>query len=557
MSLVEGDESEVIRLVPLGGLGEFGLNALVLESRGRLLLIDAGMLFPPADMPGVDFIVPDFDYLAERREQLAGIVLTHGHEDHIGALAYALAAAPAPVYGSRLTLGFARKRLQERGVPADLRTLHPGTPVEIGPFRVHPIRVAHSVLDSLALAIETPAGVVVVSGDFKIDSSAPTEERTDVDALSAWGQRGVLLLLADSTNVEHAGLTQGEDTLVPAFEEIVGRTRGRTLVSCFATSIPRMQRVADVAVRHDRPLAFVGRRMVDNAEVALDLGLLRIPEDRRLPADALDGDRSRRAVVFVAGSQGEPLSALSLVSVGEHRDLVAGPGDTVVLSARAIPGNERAVSRLIGNLFRLGCDVVHPGTAQVHVSGHGCQGDLVELLQRVKPRYLVPVHGEYRMLAQHVRLAAAAGMPVERILLAEDGDVLRVGPQAAVREARVPAGRVLLERGGTTEIEDLVIRDRRHLSYQGIAVPIVVVDRQTGHLESTPEIVTRGIVDAQEASELVEEAGRLLARAMDERPADERLDSELTRERVREELRRFFKRRTQRRPMIIPVVMEV
>ncbi len=508
-------------------------------------------------MPGVDFIVPDFDYLSKRRAQLDGIVLTHGHEDHIGALAHALAAAPAPVYGSRLTLGLARKRLQERGVAADLRTLQPGSPVEIGPFRVHPIRVAHSVPDSLALAIETPAGVVVVSGDFKIDSSAPQAERTDVDALSAWGDRGVLLLLADSTNVEQPGVTPGEDTLVPAFEEIVGRTRGRALVSCFATSIPRMQRVADVALRQGRPLAFVGRRMVDNAELALDLGLLRIPEDRRLAADALEDDRARRAVVFVSGSQGEPLSALSAVSVGEHRELAAGPGDTVVLSARAIPGNERAVSRLIGNLFRLGCDVVHPGTAQVHVSGHGCQGDLLELLRRVRPRYLVPVHGEYRMLAQHARLAAAAGMPAERVLLAEDGDVLRVGEGGVARETRVPAGRVLLERGGTTEVEDLVIRDRRHLSFQGIAVPIVVVDRQTGQLESAPEIVTRGIVDAQEASALVLEAGQLLQRAMQQRPAEERLDSDLTRERVREELRRFFKRRTQRRPMIIPVVMEV
>ena len=409
----------------------------------------------------------------------------------------------------------------------------------------------------MAFAIETPAGVVMVSGDFKIDPKAPAEERTDVASLSAWGDRGVLLLLADSTNVEHAGMTPGEDTLVPAFEEIVGRTRGRTLVSCFATSIPRMQRVADVAVRHGRPLAFVGRRMVDNTEVALDLGLLRIPSEQCLPAQALEDERARQAVVFVSGSQGEPFSALSLVSVGEHRDLAAGPGDTVVLSARPIPGNERAVSRLIGNLFRLGCDVVHPGTAEVHVSGHGCQGDLLELLRRVRPRYLVPVHGEYRMLAQHVRLAVAAGMPAERVLLAENGDVLRVGASGVAREARVAAGRVLLERGGTSEIEDLVIRDRRHLSFQGVAVPIVVVDRQTGQLESTPEIVTRGIVDTQEANELALEAARLLERAMDERPAHERLDSELTRERVREELRRFFKRRRQRRPLIIPVVMEV
>jgi ribonuclease J len=549
------EEGTPIRLVPLGGLGEFGLNAMVLEYQDDLLLVDAGMLFPPADMPGIDFIVPDFEYLAARRGRLRAILLTHGHEDHIGALSYALAAAPAPVYGSPLTLGFARKRLADRGVEADLRTMRPGVPVEIGPFCVHPIRVAHSVLDSLALAIETPAGVVVASGDFKIDEGAPAHERTDVEALSAWGDRGVLALLSDSTNVEHSGYTPGEDSLVPAFDEVMQRTRGRVFVSCFATSIPRIQRVADAAERHGRAVAFLGRRMVDNAEVALDLGALRIAESRRLSPGQVEADH--RAVVFVSGSQGEPLSALSMLSLGEHREVSAGPGDTVVVSARAIPGNERAVSRLIGNLFRLGCDVVHPGTANVHVSGHGCQADLVELLRRVRPRYLVPVHGEYRMLAQHARLAVAAGLRAGCVLLAEDGDVLRLSSSGASKEARTEAGRVLLDRGGYAEVEDLVIRDRRHLSSEGIVVPIVVVDRQTGHLNSPPEIVTRGLVAPEEAQELLDEATRLLERSMGERPAEERLDTELTRARVRGELRRFFKRRTQRRPMVIPVVMEV
>ena len=545
-----------MRLVPLGGLGEFGLNALALEWEEHLLLLDAGVLFPPAEMPGVDSIVPDFQYLAERASRLRGILLTHGHEDHIGALSFALQAAPAPVYGSRLTLGFARKRLQERGVHADLRTLVPGQAVEIGPFRVHPIRVAHSVLDSLALAIETPAGVVLASGDFKIDATAPPDERTDVDSLSEWGDRGVLALLSDSTNVEQPGLTGGEEAVVPAFEQVLDRTRGRVLVSCFATSIPRIQRVADLAVRARRPVSFLGRRMLDNAEVALDLGLLRLSEGARVSPASLGGDAGGRAVVFVSGSQGEPLSALSMISLGEHRDVAAGPGDTVVLSARAIPGNERTVSRLISNLFRLGCDVVHPGTAKVHVSGHGNRDDLVELLRRVRPRYLVPVHGEYRMLAQHARLAVEAGLLSDQVLVAEDGDVLCLSARGARREPRVGAGRVLLDRGAS-EVEDVLVRDRRHLSSEGIVVPIVVVDRQTGHLESPPEIVTRGIVDADEAADLAEEAGRLLAGAMDGRPVEERLDAGLTRERVRDELRRFYKRRTQRRPMVIPVVMEV
>jgi ribonuclease J len=311
-------------------------------------------------------------------------------------------------------------------------------------------------------------------------------------------------------------------------------------------------------VRTGRPVAFLGRRMVDNADVAMDLGLLRIPMGAQVPANALGemapGDRT---VVFVSGSQGEPMSALSLVSVGEHRAVSTGPGDTVVLSARAIPGNERVVSRLISNLFRLGCDVVHPGTARVHVSGHGSQDDLVELLGRVRPRYLVPIHGEYRMLAQHARLAVRAGFPADRVLVAEDGDVLAFRPEGARKEARVAAGRTLLDRGSALEVDDLVVRDRRHLSSEGIVVPIVVLDRQTGRLESAPEIVTRGFVDASEQAELLGEAGRLLEAALDARPSEERLDSALTRERIRMELRRFFKKRTERRPMVIPVVMEV
>ena len=547
-----------LRLVPLGGLGEFGLNALVVEWQDHLLLVDAGVMFPSAEMPGVDSIVPDFQYLAERRDRLRAIVLTHGHEDHIGGLAFALQAATAPVYGSRLTLGFVRRRLQERAASADLRLLTPGQPVEAGPFRIHPIRVSHSVLDSLALAVETPAGVVLLSGDFKIDARAPEEERTDLEALSAWGDRGVLALLSDSTNVEERGSTGAEDDLLPAFQEVFERTRGKVMVSCFATSIPRIQRVADLARRVGRRIAFVGRRMADNAEVALELGALRIPASDMLSVGEVAQYPPDRLCLFVAGSQGEPLSALSLVGVDEHRDVSAGPGDTVVISARAIPGNERAVSRLMGNLFRRGCDVVHPGVARVHVSGHGSQDDLVELLGRVRPRYLIPVHGEYRMLAQHARLAARAGVPADRVLVAEDGEVIELSSSGARKVDRVSAGRILLDRSGTEGLEEVVVRDRRHLSAEGIVVPVVVLDKQTGRLESAPEIVTRGFVDADErGSGLLLDAGRLVAEAVASRPEEERHDPALTRERLRQELRRFFRKRTQRRPMVIPVVMEV
>ena len=546
-----------MRLIPLGGLGEFGLNALVLEWSGHRLLVDAGVLFAGAEMPGVDKVVPDFAYLADRPESLHGILLTHGHEDHIGALSFALQAAPAPVYGSPLTLGFARQRLRERGVSAELRTLRPGQPQEIGPFRVHPIRVAHSVCDSLALAIETPAGVVLASGDFKIDPDARPEERTDVATLAEWGKRGVLALLSDSTGVEQRGSTGCEDDLVPSFEQIFERTRGRVLVSCFATSIPRMQRVADVARADGRRVSFVGRRMLDNSEVARDLGLLRIPESDVVPA-AHAGERAPDTMcLFVSGSQGEPLSALSMISIDEHKDVTVGPGDSVVLSARVIPGNERVVSRLIGNLFRRGCDVVHPGVARVHVSGHGSREDLLELLRLVQPQYLVPVHGEYRMLAQHAKLAGEAGLAADRVLLAEDGDVLAFSDGRGIKLSRIAAGRVRLDRSGGDGLEDVVLHARRQLSASGIVVPVLVLDRQTGRATQAPEFVTRGFVDEGESAELLEAAGRCLVESVESRSSEERLDQTLTRERLRQELRRFFRTRTQRRPLVIPVVMEI
>jgi ribonuclease J len=546
-----------VRLIPLGGLGEFGLNALVLEWSGHRLLVDAGVLFAGAEMPGVDKVVPDFAYLADRPESLHGILLTHGHEDHIGALSFALQAAPAPVYGSPLTLGFARQRLRERGVSAELRTLRPGQPQEIGPFRVHPIRVAHSVCDSLALAIETPAGVVLASGDFKIDPDARPEERTDVATLAEWGKRGVLALLSDSTGVEQRGSTGCEDDLVPTFEQIFERTRGRVLVSCFATSIPRMQRVADVARADGRRVSFVGRRMLDNSEVARDLGLLRIPESDVVPA-AHAGERAPDTMcLFVSGSQGEPLSALSMISIDEHKDVTVGPGDSVVLSARVIPGNERVVSRLIGNLFRRGCDVVHPGVARVHVSGHGSREDLLELLRLVRPQYLVPVHGEYRMLAQHAKLAGEAGLAADHVLLAEDGDVLVFSDGRGRKHSRIAAGRVRLDRSGGDGLEDVVLHARRQLSASGIVVPVLVLDRQTGRATQAPEFVTRGFVDEGESAELLEAAGRCLVESVESRSSEERLDQALTRERLRQELRRFFRTRTQRRPLVIPVVMEI
>jgi ribonuclease J len=395
-----------------------------------------------------------------------------------------------------------------------------------------------------------------MSGDFKIGRGAAPDEQTDVESLSAWGDRGVLVLLSDSTNVEMRGRTGNEDDVLPAFEEVFAKTRGRVLVSCFATSVPRIQRAARTALAAGRSIAFVGRRMADNADVAMQLGLLDIPPSRVLPPTTVHDYPAGGMCLFVSGSQGEPFSALSLIGVDEHREVAVGPGDTVILSSRPIPGNERAVSRLIGNLFRRGCDVVHGGSARVHVSGHASQEELVELIQRVRPRHFVPVHGEYRMLAQHARLAVQAGVPADGVFLLEDGQVLAFADGRASKAANVAAGRVLLDRG-VEELEEVVVRDRRHLSSEGIVVPVVVLDRQTGRLESEAELVTRGFVDWDEWPGLMEAARDVVVDVIETRPPEEHHDPSLTRERLRMELRRLFRKRTQRRPMVIPVVMEV
>jgi ribonuclease J len=545
-----------IRFIPLGGLGEFGLNSFALECAGRILLIDAGLMFPHADLPGVDSIVPDFSYLAERKDAVEAIVLTHGHEDHIGALSFALAAAPAPVYGTPLTLGLARRRLRERGMSVDARPIAPNQPVAIGPFVLHPIAAAHSIPQSLALAIETPAGIVIVSGDFKLNRHARPEERTDLAALARLSDRGVLLLLSDSTNVEIPGESPDEDTLVDTFQSIFATTRGRLFFSCFASAIPRMQRIIDLSLRHGRKIAFVGKRMIENAEEAIALGLLRMPDEQRVMSTALNESPVERQTLLVSGSQGESLSALALMSVSRHRDIAIQANDTVVISARLIPGNERAVSRLIDNLYRKGCHVVHPGTARVHVSGHGYRGDLAEMLATVRPRYFIPVHGEYRMLAQHAQLACETGLAADQVRLVEDGQALCLS-ERGVESFGTASGRIFLDRAGLDSLEDEVIRDRRHISNEGVIVPVMVIDRHSGRLEVPPEIVSRGFGDASFQGEVIDAAHQHVIDLFESMSLEEKTEPEITRERVRIELRRFFKKRTQRRPLVIPVVMEV
>jgi ribonuclease J len=538
-----------LRIVPLGGLGEFGLNSLVVEWGEDAILVDAGAMVPASELVGVDAIAPDFSYLRRPGLELHAVFLTHGHDDHIAALAFALRIRNAPVYGTRLTLGMARHRLRDRDASADLRPLSPGESVEAGPFRVHGIRVAHSVSDALALAIETPAGTLIHSGDFKLDGAVGSA--TDVAALGAWGQRGVLALLSDSTNVERRGRGGSEDDVVPAFEEVFSRASGRVAVGCFSSSFPRIQRVADVARRAGRRICFLGRRMVDNVEVASELGQLRIAPEWRITAAEAAGYPAEQVAFIVSGSQGEPGSALAALAEGEHRGISLSAGDTIVLSARVIPGCERMVSRLISAFYRRGCEVVHPGIAPVHVSGHAHQDDLAELIRLTAPRHLVPLHGEFRMLAQHARLAVQSGVPADRVGLAENGQVLGIDPAGIRRVGSAPVGRVLLDPSGTAPIGTQTVRERWALAGRGFVVPVVVVDRETRALRVPPRFVTRGVVD--EASALLSDAREIVAKVLRE-PITAGATVE---ERLRTGLRRLFRRQAHRRPAVEPVVVEI
>jgi ribonuclease J len=540
-------------------LGEIGLNMMLVECGPDILAVDCGLLFPDDEMPGVDFAIPDFSYLKERRDAFRGVVLTHGHEDHIGALSYLLRDFPVPVYGTPLTLAIARHRLAENGLldQADLRSYSPGDRIAVGGLTVEPIRVTHSIADGIGLAIETPIGTVVHTGDFKLDPNPVDHQQPDYARFTALGERGVLVLCSDSTNVGRPGRTGSETEVGQALAGRFAEAPGRIIVATFASHIHRIQQVLDLAATCNRRVALLGKSMVANVAVAQELGYLTVPDGLIVPLEDLAELPAQRQVILSTGSQGEPNSALSLIAAGEHKYVQAGPGDIVIFSSRVIPGNERVIGRVINALLRRSAEVLWEDVAFVHVSGHASREDLKHMLVLTRPRYFVPVHGEYRHLLQHARLAEGVGIPKDRIFLIEDGLGLEVTASGTRVLGPYPAGPVLVDGKGVGDVGSVVLRDRQLLAEGGMLVVALTIDRTTGAIVAGPEIVSRGFVYMKEADALMEEVKAAVRDALASRQEPEVFDRELVGAMVRSAARRFITQRFQRKPVVLPVILEV
>ncbi len=551
--------TQSLTAIPLGGLGEFGMNMLALRLGDDILVIDAGMMFPESELLGVDLVIPDTTYLKQNRSHVRAIVLTHGHEDHIGALPYILRDLNVPVYGTRFTLALVKKRLEEAGLLASttLREVVPGRLVEIGPFEIEFIPVTHSTIDCVALAVRTPVGVIIHTGDFKIDQTPVGGAPFDLHAFARYGNEGVLALFSDSTNVERPGFTPSERAVVPRIEELCRSAPRRVILSCFASSIHRIQQVIDIAARVGRKVAFVGRSMVDNVEIAHSLSYLRIPDGMVVRPQDIRGFDPRRLVILASGSQAEPMSSLSRIAVDNHRFVSVDENDSVILSARIIPGNEKAIFRMLDHMFRRRALVYYDNSAgTIHVSGHASQEEQKLVLQLVKPRYFIPVHGEFRHLFRHAALAHQLGCVSGEILLIEDGQSVEFTEDRAYRREPVTAGRVCVDSGSLEEIEEVVIRDRKHLSEDGVVVPIIAIDKHTGRMESQPEIVTRGMF-SDNGQELMAGAREVVLKTMEQSNPEEKSDWGVMKEKIRVDLKRYINKHTSKRPLILPVILEV
>ena len=551
-----------LHVVPLGGLGEFGMNCMAIRWADDIIVVDAGLMFPEAELLGVDIVVPDIAYLTENREHVRAIVLTHGHEDHIGALPWILSELNVPVYGTEFTLAYVEGKLEEHGLldDAELNEIQAGEAFKIGPFTINPIQVTHSLVDCVALAIHTPLGVLIHTGDFKVDPT-PTDNRLfDLHAFAEYGKQGVLALFQDSTNVERRGYTPSERAVRARFEEIFARTKRRLFVSCFSSSIHRIKLTMEQAFEHGRKVALVGRSMMESVEIAQDLGYIDMPDGMLIHPAQMRDLPPEKVCVLISGTQGEPMSALSRAAVDNHKHARIQAGDTVVLSSRIIPGNEKAIYRVIDHLFRRSAHVIYDDGSlpPVHVSGHASQEEQKLIINLVKPQYFIPIHGEYRQLKLHAELATSMHGSVGQVMMIESGDILEFDDMGARKAGRVAVGRICIDSNSMGDVvEDLVIRDRRHLSEDGIVLPIIAINKLTGKVETSPEIVMRGFSPSSTEDGFLDQARQIVMTTLEASSDEERGDYGVIKEKIRQDLKRFIVKNTSRRPLIMPVILEI
>ena len=551
-----------LQVVPLGGLGEFGMNCMAIRWADDIIVIDAGLMFPEAELLGVDIVVPDITYLIENREHVRAIVLTHGHEDHIGALPWILSELNVPVYGTEFTLAYVEGKLEEHGLldDAELNEIEPGLRFKIGPFTINPIQVTHSLVDCVALAVHTPLGVLIHTGDFKVDPTPTDNKLFDLHAFAEYGKQGVLALFQDSTNVERRGYTPSERAVRARFEEIFARTKRRLFVSCFSSSIHRIKLTIEQAVENGRKVALVGRSMMESAEIAQDLGYIDVPDGTLIHPAQIRDLPPEKVCVLISGTQGEPMSALSRAAVDNHKHARIQKGDTVVLSSRIIPGNEKAIYRVIDHLFRRDAHVIYDdgSTPPVHVSGHASQEELKLIINLVKPQYFIPIHGEYRQLKLHAELAGSMHGSVGKVMMIESGDILEFDEMGAKKAGRVSVGRICIDSNSMGDVvEDLVIRDRRHLSEDGIVLPIIAINKLTGKVETPPEIVMRGFSANTTDDGFLDQARLTVMNTLEASSDEERGDYGVIKEKIRQDLKRFIVKNTSRRPLIMPVILDI
>jgi ribonuclease J len=548
----------ILSVIPLGGVEEIGLNMTVLEYNNDIIVIDAGLMFPEEDMLGVDFVIPDFSYLLDNREKLRGIILTHGHEDHTGALPFLLKEINVPVYGTPLTLGLVKEKLREHNLEhTKLISAMPREVINLGVFSIEFIRVTHSIVDGVGFGIKTPPGLIVHTGDFKLDPTPVDGQLMDFHRFSEYGEKGTLLLLSDSTNAEKGGFTFSEKEVRRVFEDIFSNTSGRIIIATFASNIHRIQQAIDVAVKYGRKVILCGKSIVSNAQIALDLGYLKIPQNTWLRLEDLNKLEDHEVLIITTGSQGEPMSVLSRIATDEHKHIKIKDGDTVILSAKMIPGNERSIGKIINHLFRLGADVIYEKVSEVHVSGHASKEELKLMLNLVKPKYFMPVHGEYRHLVYHSMLARKLGIPKENIFIFKNGDVLEISDKEARKNGRVNSGRIFIDGKGIGDVEEMVLRDRLRLAHDGIVLILLGIEKLTGNIVSGPDIISRGFVFEDASQEVINNVKEFLANTIKGLDKELISDSSVLKARLRNTLKKYLRDTMDRRPMILPIIFEV